>query len=660
MKSKKSFYNPHIVKHELKYHGWILGLYIVMLLFSGPIASLVGEENFAWHMVRLLQYSNFMHGITIVFIPVILGVSQFKYLHNQAHIARMHSLPFSRLEWLFTKMLVGTLTIIIPQIIFALFTIICYPASSYVGAQIIHTPVSFMVMNILYMLGLYYFSVAVSLLTGVTIAATFLTLIFLTVPMGLLYLMFNNFQFMLNGFYFNEDAFFKIVLKFSPLTLIAELPKHLCSSWTALNLGIFIFVFSMLSFYLYSIRKDEMAGDVVAFSRLKPFFIAGVTICSVFVGGTYLSAIYEREISLLIGYIIGGALGFYISQMVVNKKFNVFGQYIKGFIAVSVLVMVFYFSMSMDIIGFEKRTPELSDIESIHFSSEYRGFDDANSIIYTTDENVEAILNLHNRIVNDKEYKKLGRRYYLQYTLENGSKIKRMYHLYERKERELFEIINASKEHKIQQFDIFNLDIDKIPMVVIESHEFWNNNEKLDSKFDIETLVELLKEDIMDADADDLLFKRYDHAYINFYKSIPSTSLSITKSYEDENAKNIMVSIPLNSSFKRTKKWLDDRGMLEKLVLKPERVDHITLEMINSKHYRAGISSYEKNNIIKINDINEIEFLLEAMSNSTYFDDESPYYMINVVGKDGVERNIYAYIDHEDLPEDIQKRFFKE
>lgn len=669
MKLKKSFYNSHVIRHDLTYFGWIGGIYIILLLLTGPIASLSGEEKFAAYMLNLLEFEAPLHLFTIILIPIALGLFQFKYLHNQLQISRIHSYPFSRYEWLGTKLITGLFILLIPQMFFTLFVIVFYPSADFIGSQLIHTPLEFLVLNCIYMLNLYLFSVLISVMSGFTIAASLMTLIFFSVPYGILTLLYNNLELILKGFYYNYNFIDKVILKLSPFTVLFEFSSKKISMMTYMSMGLFTLVCLIAIFFLYSKRKDESAGDVLAFVVLKPIFTVGVTICSIFVVGTYISVLYETEISLFMGYLIGGTLGYYISHMIVNKKFNVFKKHVKGYGVVLLGIVLFQGVLCFDIVGFESKVPSVDSIESVVFEPLYSSEDENDRKVYSGLTDIETIRNIHQKRMAEDVASKYGKNFYIQYNLSNGTKIKRQYIIEELRYKSLFDSLYSSEAYKKQTFDIFNLDPSEISMALIESNEFWNNREKIEGTIELDQFLSVLKQDIMAATAEDLVFNRYDQAHIIFYDKRFNINVNIV-SFDDQEVDGsgdlntfnevddqaIIVDIPLNSKFSRTKSWLDEKGILSNIALKPEAVSYIVLEEVGLKSAATTVIG-ENSKTVNIIEPEWIYNIIENMSYGEYFDEKEPYYVVGVGLKDKIDGMVYAYIQKKDLPIEVLSQF---
>lgn len=600
MKLKKSFYNGHVIRYDLMYYGWVVLLYVLLLILSGPIAFLSGSEIFREHMVQLMDFKLNMYLATMSVIPITLALFQFKYLHNPMHIARMHSYPFHRYEILGTKLITGFLVIAIPQVLFFFFTLVFYSSADAMDGQLIHTPLAFMLLSIIYMIGIYLFTVNVSLISGFTISATFMTLIFFLVPYGLLELIFETLQRTMKGFYYNKNTFDMVVLKLSPLTLIVDFPVERLTPMTVFSGIVFCIGLFILSLIVYGKRRDEMAGDIVAFNMLKPVFVVGVTICGIFVFGTYFSSFYQSSFAMFIGFLLGGTLGYYISNMLLAKRFNVFKCHIRGYMLVLAGVVCFQCILHFDIFGFEKRVPMASNVESVVLEPTYLLDRPEGNVSYSDPKVIDEIVELHQKLIAEQVGSSQSKQFYLQYVMKNGTKIKRSYNVDELRYKSIFDVVYNSSEYKKQTYNLFDLNTDNVSMVTIESNEFWNNREKLTSKEDIQQLVQLLKEDILSSGSDELVFNRYEHAHFTFYSTDSNVNInvgfnSITNStigdLQDEIGFETLADIPLNSKFKKTKDWLDSKGIFDKIGLKPEGVSYINLEDVESESNAKTILS---------------------------------------------------------------------
>ena len=523
-----------------------------------------------------------------------------------------------------------------------------------------------MVLNCLYMVNLYLFSALISIMTGFTIAASLITLIFFSVPYGLLTLIYSNLEMTLKGFYYNSQFLELVILKLSPLTLLFELPADKITNMTYFSLLTFTVIFTGSIFHLYAMRKDEMAGDVLAFPVLKPVFTMGVTICSAFVGGTYISVIYGTETALFVGYIIGGTLGYYISRMIVDKRVNVFRKYVKGYAFVLMGIIAFQSILCFDITGFEGKVPSVDKLESVILEPMFYSQNNDKHMVYALPEDMETVRMIHQKLVDEEVKSDHGKRFYIQYNLKNGTKVKRQYTIEELRYKPLFEALYSSESYKKQTYDIFNLKAEDISMALIESNEFWNNREKIESEADMTKMLTLLKQDILDANAEDLVFSRYDQAHIVFYDNRMNINVNVATNnslegddlmaYDDTDDRAILVDVPLNSKFARTKAWLDQIGILSKVALKPEAVSYIVLEEVGLKS-NATTAINTESNTINITDPAWINIILEHMSYGEYFDIDEPYFVVGVGLKEKLDGMVYAYVQKKDLPNEILNLF---
>ena len=191
-----------------------------------------------------------------------------------------------------------------------------------------------------------------------------------------------------------------------------------------------------LAVFLYKRRRMESASDVVAIPILKPVFRYCMSIGCAMVGGIILYSLLFTETNSIIRFIfymlIGGFIGYFASEMLIQKSFKVFKKW-KGFVVVCLIIVIMSCALEFDLFGVESYVPDASEIEYInmHCRYDYKLED-------TSD--IQQILDVHKGVVEnrnyhenrdhlfDDNYSTLSLR--LQYSLKSGKTITRFYSLH--------------------------------------------------------------------------------------------------------------------------------------------------------------------------------------------------------------------------------------
>ena len=132
---------------------------------------------------------------------------------------------------------------------------------------------------------------------------------------------------------------------------------------------------------------------------------------------------------------VGAAIGYYLAKMLIEKTLRVFsGKPLGLFVSIGIIAC-FIFSWELDLYGYERRVPELDEVEAVTLTSPYYYIKNGR---LCEEENIAQVLKLHQRMINEK--KSYERRNYerydgiwftLKYELKDGGRLERNYYLLE-------------------------------------------------------------------------------------------------------------------------------------------------------------------------------------------------------------------------------------
>ena len=183
---------------------------------------------------------------------------------------------------------------------------------------------------------------------------------------------------------------------------------------------------------------------MIAVRPLRPVLKYCVTIfCSLVLGVltalTFFSGGSSPSLAaMLICLLAGGFVGYFMSEILLKKSFQVFRREWIGFGVFSLCLLAAALLMEMDAFGFERRVPAVSDVESITLD----GSTFWNPAIVTEEAYIADLITLHQSIVSDKaEQEALAAQWPngdqldytvidLVYQLKNGRTLARTYRLY--------------------------------------------------------------------------------------------------------------------------------------------------------------------------------------------------------------------------------------
>ena len=190
---------------------------------------------------------------------------------------------------------------------------------------------------------------------------------------------------------------------------------------------------------LYKRRRMETAGDVVAVRWLRPIFKYCLSLGCALCIGLLLFSILRPDYSyggtpmnvlvLTALMIVGCFIGYFAAEMLIHKSFAVWRGRRRwlGFLVASAVITVLTFSCEFDLFGYEKKVPAADNIEQVSLRV------NGDNSVLTEPQNIGNAVALHNSIIGNKAFHESsgdGSAYmYMEYTLRDGTVIKRAYSL---------------------------------------------------------------------------------------------------------------------------------------------------------------------------------------------------------------------------------------
>lgn len=196
---------------------------------------------------------------------------------------------------------------------------------------------------------------------------------------------------------------------------------------------------------LYRRRRLESAGEVVAVNVLRPVFRYILAALGAMILACFLSwglnlrldrmgALGAAVFAALM--LLGGFIGWSAAEMLMRKSFRVFkmGRAWLGLGVLWALLTCLLFVVELDATGFERRVPAADEVRSVGVSTYTSG----GQMVLREPENVELALELHQRLVDEKELYEAAQMAGLPlpdtwetvnftYTLADGSRLLRRY-----------------------------------------------------------------------------------------------------------------------------------------------------------------------------------------------------------------------------------------
>lgn len=185
------------------------------------------------------------------------------------------------------------------------------------------------------------------------------------------------------------------------------------------GLGILLLLLSLL---MYRKRALECAGNFVAVSPLRPVMVLVITL-TVGVVLALFGTIFEDSYPVFLG--VGLTVGYFAAQMLIRRTIRVFRwKQIAGWILILLAVYGSIGITKLDPLGIVSYVPEADQVKSVSINRHYSSLPEA----YTDQETIEMAIRLHQAILDDPQDDRYTN-FTLTYTLKNGQKVKRTYHL---------------------------------------------------------------------------------------------------------------------------------------------------------------------------------------------------------------------------------------
>lgn len=480
MNLRTSCFNSAVFRSDVKRLWWVPALHTlsIFLLCLLPFyidyheaIGLFGGASEQYINSALFQCSPVPY-IILGILTVGISVLLFSYLNSKSAVATMHAVPVKRKTLYITHIVFGLIALIVPILINGGILVIMRSnpniaqviSMSHIGAWI-STQIAYAVVG-------FAFSVLIGMFTGNSVAHLVFTYIFAVLPFlveaGLKYIMYLN----LYGYVMNDTNM--AVAKY----LYFSIDKLTEPTWFLLYMA-YALVFFLIGYLIYKIRNLENSSEVVAFPKLKPIFVYGVSMCFGVAGYFYLAEIINvNNLFLALPF---GLLGLVIANMLAKKSFTIKGI-LKPTVALVVSVSALFCLFHFDITGFEKRVPDAAKIESAsvtrrppdsrRFVSSMNGRMVVPKDVYvpkmTKQQDIEAVLKFHShKTVEHTEESDNTDYLYVNYQLKDGKTMIRRYIVDYDDDRDFLKPIMETEENLKDRFPVLEKSTEDLTSISI-------------------------------------------------------------------------------------------------------------------------------------------------------------------------------------------------
>jgi len=590
MTFKTSLFNKGLIKSDIKRFWFVSAIYGLLLFFILPLNHVMQNtsvEKFEWKKKMLLEtlnlfsYRNDFQVFLICIVPVAMAVLLFRYLQNTKAAAMMHSLPCTRTTHYFSHFTSGALLLILPVLLNGIILILLHSTTPLEKYHLLTDILQWLGTTVLFNVLFYTVAVFVGMFTGSSVAQIVFTYILHILPAGICLLVDFNIEHLFYGYGSRSIDENLLIDNLPLLKILSQASDGMSGRQTIGYIIATIFLFIAAN-YLYKIRNLECATDIIAFPITGPIFKYGVTICSMLLSRAYFYSISDDRFSMLVfGYLLGASLGYWISEMLIQKSFRVWNSY-KGYAAYMAALAIILTLISTDALGYVRRIPDPEQVEQVYFGysiSQWQNFVngnfDKNTIaidglpcIMNDNKNIENIIMLHKELIK-KPYSKTGTQRYILYELKNGKHLIRRYFIDEDRYADVLKPVYESLEYKKSIYPLLSQEPENIQRIEIFDGRIPKNSVTIADSMEIKELLPLLKKDFSQTTFEELTDYKYTFSQI-----------SIILNNNKKNGEAITHYYTLKDSYHAVIEWLKEKGYFEKAIITPERIRYVVLEEI--------------------------------------------------------------------------------
>lgn len=632
MKFKISLIDKSILINNLKRFGWIGVIYFIGLLYI-PLYIITQktrvENDYIKAIPNIFNTIWSVQGLFILIISIFLGTLLFRYIQTKEACDSIHSLPITRAVLFRTHILSGFIILFIPMLISMLIIIII---KAFIGVPVLFSVadiVKWSLISILFSIVFFIITVFSGMLTGNSLLQALVATILLLLPAFLFVTITYNFEFLIFGYISSLSDINWTIL--SPIIRVLGLETNKLSTIEIIIYVLLIIILTIFSEFLYKIRKLEMAGQSIAFTKLNYLFKYTAAFCGMLLFGSYFKASFNSVFSAYTGYVIGSFLCYFIAEMIINKTFWVFRNY-KGYLIFCLVFVFIITGIKTDITGFERYVPKAENIKGVYFSgyglynySIYR-----NKLILNNKDYIDNVLDLHKAIIKSKD-KVLNKQNNknnqarldatIVYILKNNKEIVRKYNIVRNDFFGYLKPIYENKEYKEKKEKIFEVSYPNIKSIWIEREK--SNMGTFIKQQDIKELIDLIKKEIYNEKYEDMINDKAPWGHI---------IIKLNNPIKDYKIKTDEIFILFKKNYLSLENWFENKGYLKNIRILPDEIKYVAIGEIDnntSEYIRNGSNEQLlKNSFAKIYDKKLIEYYLREYKSIWNYLDKKGYYLL--------------------------------
>lgn len=342
-----------------------------------------------------------MGTLSIMIFPILYAILSFKYLQSSGEAVRVHSMPVTRKQLFLAHVHSGLIAITAPYLVTAMVLAVLH-FSLPAGMLTLFSILQWLGLSLFFSCIFFACTVFSGMIIGNSLLQGVFVYIMFLLPAGLYELIGFSLNTILKGFSANTSSLY---LQLSPFTgylmvVYRQGLNYLPLQFWCLSAAYFA-LFMVGAYALYLKRNLENVGQTIQFPILNPILKSLGVFCTMLLFGAFFKEITNCNAGILIGYFVGGIVGYVVLEMSIQKNL----QCKLSLKEIGVLMGVFFIGVAVvafDLPQYGAKTMPLDEIESVSFYSydTNMNYSSINSN-FSDPETIQAIENLYTKSVKN-------------------------------------------------------------------------------------------------------------------------------------------------------------------------------------------------------------------------------------------------------------------
>ena len=403
---------------------------------------------------------------TFIVMAIVCGIAMFAYLHTRQKVDFYHSLPISRTKLFVNNYLTGVIFAVSSYAVMLVIALACAFAMGF-GAAVDWSAIGgAVVSHLIVFLLLYALTVLTTVVCGNTVISLLLLAWVMLSPM-LVYMLYSG---LCNKFYQTytmQSVDMKAVFHLAPVVQFFALDGlhyervEYVEQTSALGLLLVYLVaavaVTVLSWYLFRIRKSERAGVALAFAPAK----LPIKVYMCLVMGVAFGLVFNMiagDFWFWVGLVLGTVLFHWIVEMIYAFDFHAIFAKPVHLAAILVVLFAGTLCMKFDVTGYDTWLPDRNSIQAVSISGsaeeKLTGADNIDAVYQLAEMGTQVN---QGALYEEGNYRGLTLRFWL-----SGRTAMRYYLLPDNEEvNALCNQVYFSEEYKRVALPLFQVDLDQ-------------------------------------------------------------------------------------------------------------------------------------------------------------------------------------------------------